>query len=399
MSTLNRSPRPFGHATGAALAALIAALVAAALVLVAPAPSRAASLTRVDSFGANPGNLAMYLYQPHGLAPDAPLVVAMHGCGQTAQDYFANSGWAELADRHDFSLVLPQTSGANNTNECFNWFEPGDITRGQGETASINQMVAKAVSTYGVDPDRVFATGLSAGGAMTSVMLATYPDTFAGGSIVAGIAYRCATTLLEGLTCLSAPPNRTPGAWGDLVRDAYPGYDGPRPRVAIWHGTSDYIVSQANATESRDQFTDVLGTGQTPTATETLPAGTTRTVYGDRDVLVYSVSGMGHGLPVDPGTAAGQCGRAAEYFLDTICSAGLDAEFFGLTGTVPPDPDPDPDPTCATASNYAHTQAGRAYHRLGYTYAQGSGDPMGLWNTYQTTDLLESSPGYWEVGC
>lgn len=145
----------------AALALTTLLLVLAGLVgtaLITP-PARAASLTQVGSFGSNPGNLAMYAYRPDGLPAGRPLVVLLHGCTQNANGYFANSGWRKYADQWGFALVLPQTSSANNASSCFNWFQTGDTTRGQGEAASIRAMVAYAVANYGTDPSRVYVSG------------------------------------------------------------------------------------------------------------------------------------------------------------------------------------------------------------------------------------------------
>jgi feruloyl esterase len=353
-----------------------------------------ATLNPVTGFGSNPGNLTMYHYKPDGLADGHPLVVLLHGCTQNANGYFANSGWRKYADARGFALLLAQQGSANNALSCFNWFQAGDIARGQGEAASIRNMVAYADASLGADGARVFVSGLSAGGAMSAVMLATYPEVFRAGSIAAGLAYKCTTA------CQSSPPNRTPQQWGDLVRGAYPGYAGAYPRVAIWQGTADSTVTPANAAELRDQWTNVRGVAATPTSTATLPGGVSLEIYGaNNDVRVYRISGMGHGLPVDPGSGAEQCGTAAAYFLDTICSAYRDAVFFGLaTGSEPPT-DPDPVPTCETASNYAHTVAGRAYQSLGITYAKGSNQNMGLWNTFTITALKRTAPDYWVIGC
>ncbi|GGM61863.1 feruloyl esterase [Micromonospora sonchi] len=402
---MRRRPRTLTGRLAGMLAGLV--LAAAALVAVA-APAQAASLTQVASFGSNPGNLAMYAYRPDNLPSGAPAVVLLHGCAQNATGYFANSGWQKYADQWKFTLIVPEQRSANNSSSCFNWFETGDTSRGQGEALSIKQMVDHARSSYGTAANRVYVSGLSAGGAMSAAMLATYPDVFAAGSIIAGVPYRCATGMINAFSCMSPGVDKTPAQWGDLVRNAHPGYSGPRPKVAVWHGTSDYTVAAANATESRDQWTNVLGVAQTPTSTAQLPASTTLEVYGNDVVRVYRVSGMGHGTPVDPGAGADQCGTAAAYFLDTICSAYRDALFFGLNGGGPtPTPTPSPTaspsptgaPTCVTASNYAHVTAGRAYHSGGYAYANGSNQRMGLYNTFYTTTLRQTAPNHWVIGC
>ncbi len=190
-------------------------------------------------------------------------------------------GWPKYADLYGFALVFPQTSSANNANSCFNWYRSGD--RGQGEALSIKQMVDYAKTQYGSDPSRVYVTGLSAGGAMTSVMLADYPDVFAGSSIDSGIPAGCATDLSSGLTCEYNPVSKTPQQWGDLVRSASGGWSGPWPRVAVWQGSGELTVNPANATESRDQWTNVRGMGETPSSTTTLTGGTTQDVYNDAD--------------------------------------------------------------------------------------------------------------------
>jgi feruloyl esterase len=386
--------------------AAVGIVLAAAAALTAALPAQAATLTQVTGFGSNPGNLAMYAYRPDGLPANAPAVVLLHGCTQNAAGYFANSGWQKYADLWKFALIVPQQPAANNASSCFNWFETGDTARGQGEALSIKQMVDHAKTNYGTDAARVYVSGLSAGGAMSAVMLATYPDVFAAGSVIAGLPYRCATSSTSAYSCMNPGVDKTPAQWGDLVRNAYPGYAGKRPRVAIWHGTGDYTVAVANAVESRDQWTNVLGVSQTPTSTATLPAGTSLEVYGSDQVRLYRVAGMGHGTPVDPGSATDQCGTAAAYFLDTICSTYRDALFFGLGGGVTPSPTPttpSPSPTvspvCVTASNYAHVSAGRAYQSGGYAYAVGSNQNMGLYNTFYTTTLKQTAPTYWVIGC
>ncbi|MEV3928539.1 PHB depolymerase family esterase [Streptomyces sp. NPDC049944] len=312
-------------------------LLTAHAVPAAAAPA-AAGLRQVTGFGSNPGNLQMFAYTPDDVAAGAPLVVALHGCTQSANAYYTNSGWPKYADLWGFDVVFPQTTSANNALSCFGWFDQTESTRGRGEAASIVQMVEYAKQTYGSDGRRVYVTGLSAGGGMTADLLAAYPDVFAGGSVASGLPAQCATSQAAASGCQTGPQKLSPAQWGDKVRGSYPGWTGPWPRVAIWQGTSDYTVYPANATALRDQWTDVWGIGQTPTGTESLPGGTTRSVYEDASgqpaVETLSVSGMGHGLPVSPGSGDRNCGSTAAYFLNTICSAYHTGVFWGLdTGT------------------------------------------------------------------
>ncbi|MGW5328001.1 extracellular catalytic domain type 1 short-chain-length polyhydroxyalkanoate depolymerase [Streptomyces sp. NPDC004014] len=475
-------PRP------ASAAALVLSLIAVVLGL-APAPARAASLQQVTGFGSNPGNLQMYQYAPDNLPSGAPLVVALHGCTQSASDYYGHSGWPKYADTYGFAVVFPQTTSSNNANSCFNWFQSSDYTRGQGEALSIRQMVDNATSHYGSDPGRIYITGLSAGGAMTSVMLADYPDVFAGGSIDSGIPVGCATDLSSGLTCQHNAVSKTPQQWGDAVRGASGGWGGPWPRVAIWQGTADTTVNPANATESRDQWTNVWGISRTPSSTTTLTGGTTQAVYDDASgkpaVETFSVSGMAHGLAVNPGSGADQCGSTGTYYLNSICSSYWTAKFWGLDGAGGGGTGSLPAPTgltvtgttdttaslawsavsgaasytvyrdgakagsatgtsytdtglgsgtkytytvaaadsggtagarsaavtatttgyqprCFTDNNYNQVAAGRAHQSLGYVYANGSDQNMGLYNVAVTHTLKETSAGYYVIadsGC
>lgn len=293
----------------------------------------AASLTQVTSFGTNPGALGMWRYVPDGLPTGRPLVVALHGCTQSASSYDVETGWVKFAEEWDFALVLPEQSTANNGSRCFNWFQPGDYSRGQGEALSIKQMVDKMKTDFGSDASRVFVTGLSAGGAMTTAMLGAYPDVFAGGAVMAGLPYKCASTSSEGFNCMSPGKNLTPQQWGDLVRGAS-SHTGPWPKVSVWHGTQDFTVATMNMTEIMEQWTNVHGIDQTVDTSDTV-AGYPHKVYRDAGgtarVETYSLTGMGHGTAVDPGTGATQCGTAGAYILDVnICSTYYSATFFGL---------------------------------------------------------------------
>ncbi|MFC4035659.1 PHB depolymerase family esterase [Streptomyces polygonati] len=330
-------PGPPRRAAGAAVLGVLALLAACLTAFATAAPAGAAGLTQVTSFGSNPGNLAMYEYAPANLPSGAPVVVALHGCTQSASDYFANSGWQKYADLWDFALVFPQTSATNNALSCFSWFDSSKDTRGKGEAASVASMVSKAVTQYGSDSHRVYVTGLSAGGGMTADLLADYPDVFAGGSVDSGLPAQCATTQASSSTCQYGSLNLTPAQLGDKVRASFPGYAGPWPRVAIWQGTSDTTVATANSGELRDQWTNAWGISQTASSTQSLTGGTTLSVYNDPAgrpaVELYQISGMGHGLAVHPGSGADQCGATGAYYLNTICSSYYTARFWGLDGS------------------------------------------------------------------
>lgn len=308
------------------------------LVVGAGGPARADGLTQVTTFGANPGALDMYTYVPANLPSGRPLVVVLHGCTQTAAAMEA-AGWDALADAYGFAVLYPQEREANQPLECFRWYEPDQTARGSGEAASIVEMIDTMVGANAIDTSSVYATGISAGAAFTAVMMATYPDRFAAGSIMSGVPYRCATDLTSAAACqeMDASTQKTPAAWGALVTAADPGFAGAWPRVQIWQGTADTTVYPANAGELVKQWTDVHGASQTPSATATISSAT-RTQYtaGSGEVVVeeYVVGGMGHDIATGM-DALGACpATSGAYFADeNICSTLRAAQFFGLLGS------------------------------------------------------------------
>ena len=296
--------------------------------------SQSSHLQETKDFGSNPGALRMFTYLPPQVPADCALVVVLHGCTQSAADYDLGAGWSTLANRYGFALLLPEQQRSNNPNGCFNWFQSGDIERGRGETLSIRQMVRKMVSDHGVDRTRVFVTGLSAGGAMTSVMLATYPDVFAGGAIVAGLPYGAANNVQKAFEHMFQCPPRTAHSWGDLVRAASP-HKGPWPRVSVWHGGADATVVPSNASEIVKQWTDVHGLPITP-SDQAMVDGYPRQVWvnaaGDELIEFYTITDMAHGTPLATGRADTECGAAGPFLLEVgISSSYHIARFFGLT--------------------------------------------------------------------
>jgi feruloyl esterase len=300
------------------------------------APSAAARsdhLTELCGFGSNPGALRMFTYAPRIRSASPALVVVLHGCTQSAASYDLGAGWSALAERHGFVLLLPEQPAANNPKTCFSWFLPGDTERDRGEVLSIRQMIEKTIGAYDIDRNRVFITGLSAGGAMAAAMLATYPEVFAAGAIIAGLPYGTAENVQQAFESMFRGRSRSARDWGDLVRGASR-HHGRWPRVSIWHGDADATVVPTNAEALVRQWTDVHGIETAPRrhVVDGYPRRSWRR-DGIDVVESFTITGMAHGTPLASG--AGGCGRAGAFLLDVgICSSSHIARFFGLTGAT-----------------------------------------------------------------
>jgi poly(hydroxyalkanoate) depolymerase family esterase len=275
-------------------------------------------LSEIEAFGSNPGNLRMLTFVPSHPAAKPPLVVVLHGCTQTAASYDHGTGWSELAEQQGFLLLFPEQRPANNPKSCFSWFQASDTRRDDGEALSIRQMIARMVADHDVDPHRIFITGLSAGGAMTSVMLATYPEVFAGGAILAGLPYGAADSVGEAFGSMFQGRSNSAQEWGDLVRAASR-HHGPWPRVSVWHGSADTTVVPLNAAEIVKQWTNVHGLSATPDAEDRVDGFPHRIWRGpDGAVAVeeYSVTGMAHGTPLAVAGQENPHGAAGPFLLD-----------------------------------------------------------------------------------
>lgn len=286
-------------------------------------------ITQVNNFGTNPGNLTMYEYVPTITSQNAPVVLVMHGCGQLANDFANETGWNDLADQYGFYVIHAGQSLLNNGSKCFNWFSPLDYARDLGEAKSLAQMVDYMHSNYSTNSNRTYVCGLSAGGSMTSVMMAAYPDKFHKAGIWAGVPYRFSTLGLN---------NKTPQEWGDFVRGAYT-YNGIYPKLFVCQGTNDAIVDPVNEERLVDQWTNVHGVDQTADNTTASFQGNTNvtqklyqnSALDDTLVITYTVNNMAHGIAVDPGNGTMQGGETSLGAFDVnFFSTYWMADFFGL---------------------------------------------------------------------
>lgn len=274
------------------------------LTLILSSTQLFAKMERVVDFGENPGNLTMYKVVPHSAKGRVPLVVALHGCTQTAAEFDQRSGWSHLAEKAGFLMLYPEQQSGNNAMMCFNWGAPtgrvNNLIRGEGENHSIAQMINHMKENYNIGD--IYITGFSAGGALSANMLSLYPDLFKAGAIMAGIPFGCANDLLSSFSCMFQGKTFTSQEWGDFVRGAFQ-YNGRYPKVSIWHGSSDYTVTPNNALELVKQWTNIHGIS-VEGVREDLGDQNEHFVFtndsGEKLLYFHHIIGMGHAITVDP---------------------------------------------------------------------------------------------------
>jgi poly(hydroxyalkanoate) depolymerase family esterase len=216
--------------------------------MLAPAgTAMAAGRTFSGTYKARAGSLKYFGYVPSSYRRSrVPLVVALHGCTQSAAQFRQQTGWDRSAEAHYFIVVFPEQSTANNFLRCWNWFQISNMKRGSGEPALIAGITRRVRSRYRVDPRRIFVSGFSAGGAMTSVMAATYPDLYAAAGIGSGCEY-AATAACAGYQGID------PNSAGQQAHAAMGSHARPMPVIAF-QGDQDRTVPQVNGQQVVQQW-------------------------------------------------------------------------------------------------------------------------------------------------
>lgn len=244
------------------------------------------------SFSSPAGLLAYKVYVPAGYASNPaqryPLVVMLHGCTQSPDDFATGTRMNALAGQHDLLIAYPAQSANANGSKCWNWFRPQDQVRGKGEPALIAGMTAQLASEYRIDPARIYVAGLSAGAAMAVVLGRTYPEVFAAVGVHSGLPYRAAHDVGSAFAAMKGSAARTTTA-DTLV-----------PTI-VFHGDRDHTVAVANGAAVIAQI-GRAGVAVTKSAQETGTAvggrSFTRTDYSDASghVVVedWRVHGGGH---------------------------------------------------------------------------------------------------------
>ena len=216
-----------------------------------PAPSAIGKGTwRQARFTGVTGSRAYRVYIPQGLrkTTGAPLLLALHGCGQDALEFAASTRFNDLADKHKFVVVYPEQSVTHNGQRCWNWFRTAHQFRTQGEPAIMAGIVRRVIletTSWRIDPGRIYVSGISAGGAMAVVLAATYPELFAAVGVHSATPYRSAASPANALAAMqglgSAPHMEA------VATDAM-------PPMIVFQGTSDGTVRSVNAQRIADQW-------------------------------------------------------------------------------------------------------------------------------------------------
>ena len=214
-----------------------------------PAHAATGGELRTRSFTNHAGSRQYKLYVPSSYSsnPSAddrervPLMVMLHGCTQSAEDFAAGTRMNALAEQQGFLVAWPVQPSNANSSRCWNWFRPEDQSRDRGEPAVIAGITREIVSSYRVDPRRIFVAGLSAGAAMAVILGATYPELYAAVGAHSGLPHGVARDLPSALAAMRGgrPPGSGPGlSRSSTVRPSVP--------IIVFHGDADHTVHVCN---------------------------------------------------------------------------------------------------------------------------------------------------------
>jgi poly(hydroxyalkanoate) depolymerase family esterase len=206
------------------------------------------------------GSRRFKLWIPRTLEKDSasPLLMLLHGCVHDAKGMAEISGMNDIADENRFLVVYPRQRRGANFLKCWNWFDPKHQARGAGEPGILAEVIEQVSRAYRVDRDRVYVAGVSAGGAMASILAATYPDLFAALAVFAGAEFKAAASRREGLAAMKrgGPDAVRQGQLAfEAMRDGLAGKRRRRMPAIVFHGTADRLVSPANAEQVIAQWT------------------------------------------------------------------------------------------------------------------------------------------------
>jgi poly(hydroxyalkanoate) depolymerase family esterase len=233
------------------------------------------------------------LFIPSGLCEAPPLIVMLHGCTQTPDDFARGTRVNALAQEHGYVVAYPAQAQSKNASKCWNWFRSQDQQRGQGEPALIAALTRHLVKVHGLDARRLYAAGLSAGGAMAAVLGNTYPDVFAAIGVHSGLPFGVARDLPSAFAAMKKGASTRQTSYVNPVR------------AIVFHGDRDTTVDPCNgeaviaqcigtASSVRGAESDAL---HTTVERGSVPGGRTytRTVFKNPDGILTAEQWVVHG--------------------------------------------------------------------------------------------------------
>jgi poly(hydroxyalkanoate) depolymerase family esterase len=263
-----------------------------------PAPAGHTNF-RSASFTGPAGTRPYKLYVPATYAgKPVPLMVMLHGCTQSPDDFATGTGMNQAADRDNFLVLYPAQTQSANASKCWNWFNPPHQARESGEPALIAGMIHQVEEAYKIDPRRIYIAGLSAGGALAAIMADAYPDLFAAACIHSGIACGAARDMMSALTIMRQGPP-IPTEKPRTSRKHLP--------VILFQGDRDNTVNARNIDGILHQFDAARLKPKITPGTSPTGQPFTCTQYQDADGITmieqWTIHGAGHAW--SGGSAAG----------------------------------------------------------------------------------------------
>lgn len=226
-----------------------------------------------------------------------PLVVALHGCTQTAADFAAGSRFDECAESRGALVLYPEQSVRANPQRCWNWFLPENQSRREGEPAAILSLIDGVRLRYPVDPNKIFVAGMSAGGTMAAILAEQAPDVFSAVGIMAGVALHTGHDVDSAFKAMQrgTVDAQTAAEFAQGARRQSASYE--RLRATIWAGVDDTTVAPQNALTLSRQFLRLTGTDEKRASVE-VRAGADVVSWRDESgrtrVELWRIASMGH---------------------------------------------------------------------------------------------------------
>jgi poly(hydroxyalkanoate) depolymerase family esterase len=264
------------------------------------APESKSGQFLAKSFSNQAGRRAYKIYVPSQYrGQPLPLIVMLHGCTQSPDDFAAGTRMNLRAEEHNCFVVYPEQAASANVSKCWNWFRPGDQIRGQGEPALIAGLTRQVMSEYSVDEERVYAAGLSAGGAAAAVLAAAYPDLYAAIGVHSGLACGAASDVPSAFAAMRRS-QRGASRRSDGSFSGSGGYSRIVPAI-VFHGDQDTTVHPTNSDQVIAQLREALVTeARVEVENARVPSGRayTRSVHrdaADRSIFEqWIIHGAGH---------------------------------------------------------------------------------------------------------